>query len=228
MKFRELIKKRAHWAWLGMGAFLTGSFLVISSEISELVGGQKELLGTIDESFTSTLTQFRSPGLTIIAIDLTALGSATILALLTFSAVLFQLMRKNYFDFSFLMISALGSGGFTYLLKAYFERSRPDQSMRLVNAGGFSYPSGHSLASSAIYLALAIVISRKLKTSKESGILFLLGMGLISIIGLSRIYLGVHYLSDVVAGIMIGIAWTSILNSVFLFSRSKEKQSELL
>ncbi|RIW35145.1 PAP2 family protein [Bacillus salacetis] len=113
------------------------------------------------------------------------------------------------------MTVALG-GGFNWLLKEYFKRQRPDIEA-LVEQGGYSFPSGHSMGSFILYGALAFAVFRLYdhRWSKFIGAAALLL--LVLLIGLSRIYLGVHYPSDILGGFSAGGVWLAFSILVYTF-----------
>lgn len=87
-------------------------------------------------------------------------------------------------------------------------RPRPDESLHLIEQGGFSFPSGHSITGMAVYLLLFLLIASYMKSGGKKAALMILTIALAFGIGLTRIYLGVHYPSDVLAG-WLG-AWTMV------------------
>lgn len=202
------------WLWLGFVTLLLGTFIVLSSEVREFNLGQPELIGEIDHVVLEWLVKFRTQQLNQIAVDITALGSATVLIviiLITSSLFIFQ---KRFLMAGHLIASGLGSAVLTSFLKNYFERSRPEELFRLVDVQGYSYPSGHSLVASAVYFTLAILACETVKDTRAKSVVVVLFSLLVLFIGSSRIYLGVHYFSDVSAGILLGAAWSSLLRVV--------------
>ena len=141
---------------------------------------------------------------------ITALGSFKISALAAIGfSILFFLQRTPRFYFygyallgSFAIMWALNTG-----LKEIFQRSRPELEHLLV-VHGYSFPSGHAMISMGFYGMLFVIwaIEWKLRTSRP-GIPILCGIVFVTLIGLSRIMLGVHYPSDVFTGFMAGLAW---------------------
>ncbi|SRR6266700_1272582 len=81
----------------------------------------------------------------------------------------------------------------------------------LVQVTGYSYPSGHSLSAAALYLTMAIIAGSHLRTTASKAVLVAGSCVLVATVGVSRVYLGVHYPSDVVSGISLGTAWALIL-----------------
>jgi undecaprenyl-diphosphatase len=219
---KVLLDKRIRkWIWFGVTALLAGSFLVVSSEVVEHAAGQKELIGDIDQWVLQSLSHVRTPVLNGIAVDVTALGSGTVLTFLVFGLSLFWIFRNEFFIACHLTLTGLGSALITTLMKSYFEKSRPDAVFRLIEVKGYTYPSGHSLSAAAIYLTIAIIGIEKLKNHRHAWITFGSFMLLIFAIGISRIYLGVHYFSDVMAGTLLGFSWACFLWTVLVFFKSR-------
>lgn len=144
------------------------------------------------------------------ALEITALGDTLVVLLVVAlaGAILWLLERRAY---AFLLGSAVvGAAILSPVLKALFDRSRPDVTdLRAVTMeASASYPSGHAMMS-MVSLLVAAYIVRRLGTRRSTGVVAMLVAGvLILLIGLSRLYLGVHYPSDVAAGYMIGFAWS--------------------
>ena len=114
---------------------------------------------------------------------------------------------------TYFVISALGAEAVDQALKFWFQRPRPDVFFGLPQPWGYSFPSGHALVSSCFYLVLAeIVIEEEWPLSRKLAIWTLAAL-LTGMIGLSRVYLGVHYPTDVLGGYLGGIAWLAIVHA---------------
>jgi undecaprenyl-diphosphatase len=87
----------------------------------------------------------------------------------------------------------------------------------LIAVSGFSYPSGHSVSTSALYLTIAIIAGRYVQHSGARTAIFLAVSAVLIMVGASRVYLGVHYATDVVSGISLGAAWALLLAGFFTF-----------
>jgi undecaprenyl-diphosphatase len=131
-------------------------------------------------------------------IGLTALGAVVVVALLR---------ERAWVDLAFFLLAVLGSQLGVALLKAVFERPRPDAGSAVPLPDSFAFPSGHAAAGAASFGAAAVLLAERLPSARARAWLWVgaivLGVG----IGLSRIALGVHYLTDVLAGWCIGLAW---------------------
>jgi undecaprenyl-diphosphatase len=139
--------------------------------------------------------------------DITALGSGVVLALMTL-LVLGYLMIERWFASALFLLVAVGGGTLlTMSLKTVFDRERPSAVPHLVDAFFASYPSGHSMMSSVVYLTLAVLVARTRDRRREKIYCMSAALLLSFLVGVSRVYLGVHYPSDVVAGWAGGTAW---------------------
>lgn len=138
--------------------------------------------------------------------DITALGSNAVLALVVLAVAGYLRLRREYSALWLVVIVSLGGTLLSYLLKYSFARERPDL-VPLAGTMTASFPSGHSMLSAVIYLSLAVLLGQ-LETGRAIKI-YLLGvaLGLSFLVGITRIYLGVHYPTDVLAGWCVGLAW---------------------
>ncbi len=142
--------------------------------------------------------------------DLTALGGYAVLTLLTLAAALYRLARNDR-TAALIIVGAVGSGALLgNLLKLGFDRPRPDIVEHLTHAASSSFPSGHATLSAITYLTLGALIARGQPDTRLKA-LFLGGAILITIlVGFSRVYLGVHWPTDVLAGWCLGAAWAAL------------------
>jgi undecaprenyl-diphosphatase len=106
-----------------------------------------------------------------------------------------------------LLISTLGGLLLSLLLKGHFSRPRPDVVPRLAEVYTSSFPSGHSMLSAVIYLTLGALLSRLVERKGLKVYILSVAMLLALLVGVSRVYLGVHYPTDVLAGWSIGLSW---------------------
>jgi membrane-associated phospholipid phosphatase len=137
----------------------------------------------------------------------TTLGSTAVLALVAAAASTYLLGRGRHRDAALPVVAVVGAQLLTWILKALFERPRPSFQDPVATAGWFSFPSGHALSSIALYGAIAYLVVRSLHPA-HARLAVLGGTALlVAAIGFSRLYLGVHYLTDVLAGYSAGLAW---------------------
>jgi membrane-associated phospholipid phosphatase len=136
----------------------------------------------------------------------TTLGSTSVLALVAATAVAYLVHRRRGRDAALLVVALAGAQLVTWILKAALERPRPSFDEPVATADWFSFPSGHASNSLALYGALAYVFAGR--SSRPVRAVVLAGLTLlVAAIGFSRVYLGVHYLTDVIAGYSAGLAW---------------------
>jgi undecaprenyl-diphosphatase len=200
--------------WLGFAAFFLGSFVIVTTEIQEASSGETEFITTLDKFPLSTLERIRNPQLNAIAVDLTALGSVTVVSVFLLISSILLLIKKKYKIAIHLAASGMGAAFLTWALKSFFERPRPNGLHHLVEVQGYSYPSGHSVAAAAVYFTFAILLCSLFHKWTERITIVGIALFFIFLVGLSCVYLGVHYVSDILAGILIGIAWASLLGAV--------------
>ncbi|MDQ0158339.1 phosphatase PAP2 family protein [Alkalibacillus salilacus] len=170
-----------------------------------------------DESFkldvmvNQFIASFNTPWLTGVMGYITETGSVPWLTVATILVVayLVLLSDKSYWVATFLVINMLGISGLTKGLKLLFERQRPE-TLEQFDGTGFSFPSGHSTGAITFYgfMIYLIVISQLSKGSKWliNGFLTVW----ILLVALSRVFVGVHYITDIIAGLAIGLAWLLI------------------
>jgi undecaprenyl-diphosphatase len=142
--------------------------------------------------------------------DITSLGGSTIVSLITIFVIVYFILQKQY-SMLFLVLAAVIGGGIIDLeLKTIFSRIRPQVVPSLIQEISYGFPSGHSMMSTIIYLSLASLIARLQVRWRDKVYIISFAIFLSFIIGISRIYLGVHYPTDVLGGWSIGLAWAAL------------------
>jgi membrane-associated phospholipid phosphatase len=151
---------------------------------------------------------------------ITFLGNFVTLLAVTVLAVTILWRRRERTDAVFVGLAFVGAQVLSSGMKLGFRRDRPFFPDPLATESTFSFPSGHAMVSLAVYGAIALVLARRLSTNGRRALLVGVVAVLVLAIGFSRLYLGVHFLSDVLAGYAAGIAWVSLLY-VALEARSR-------
>ena len=142
--------------------------------------------------------------------DFTALGSTGVLIFITLGVAGFLVQRREY-RMTWLVLMAVGGGMvLTTLMKQGFGRPRPDLVPHDTFATAASFPSGHAMVSAATYLTLGALLARTQSRRRLKAYLLLLAIVLTLAIGVSRVYLGVHWPTDVLAGWVAGAVWAII------------------
>jgi membrane-associated phospholipid phosphatase len=154
---------------------------------------------------------FQTPGLTRVALAVSFLGNSPTVAVLTVvvAAVLFRL--RSHRRLYMFLATMIGGSLLNVALKLYFHRARPTEFPRLTTAHGYSFPSGHSMGSMLFYGSLAYVVYFTIERHRAWRVAAVAAcLTLVVLVGGSRVYLGVHYLSDVVAGFAAGLFWICV------------------
>jgi undecaprenyl-diphosphatase len=139
--------------------------------------------------------------------DITALGSVTVLALVTIACAGYLLMRKRYRMLGLLVVATVGGLAVSLLLKDLFARPRPEFASAATHVMTSSFPSGHSMLSAVVYLTLGVLLARTSARFRFKVYFISVALIVSMLVGLSRIYLGVHYPTDVLAGWSLGLIW---------------------
>ena len=139
--------------------------------------------------------------------DVTALGSAPVLIIAVLAVVGFLALAKSYRLALFTLAASIGGLALSSVLKYLIDRPRPELSAADAFTFTSSFPSGHSMMSAVIYLTLAALIARLMEKRRLKLYALGIAIALTFLVGASRIYLGVHWPSDVLAGWSAGAAW---------------------
>lgn len=204
-----------HLAGLAVVLLLLGAFLMLTREVFAAPG-----LQALDEAVTAWMIAHRTPALDRVAVAVTALGSQTLVTILTLGAMAALLVGRDRQGAFHLLIAMVGVVLLIKGLKSLLGRPRP-VGHRLVEAFGFSYPSGHALAAVVLYVTLAIVGARHFRDTVSRRTAMALALSATVMIALSRVYLGVHYATDVASGIALGAGWAVLLASAFAYGEER-------
>ena len=211
---RRLFKVSLAWIGSRGGLFLavilmivagTWAFIHIADEVRE-----KET-----ERFDARLNRFcyEHPGpkwFRDAGRDVTAMGGVTVLTLLVAAVVVYLLLSTRYGMASLVIIATLGGLTVTSALKHWFDRPRPPLHQSDVIVYTTSFPSGHSSLSAATYLTLGTLLARSTRSRVLKFYFLFLALMATCLVGLSRVYLGAHYPTDVLAGWCVGLVWALI------------------
>ena len=156
--------------------------------------------------------------------DLTALGSPTVLGLTVLVVTGYLFLHGLYRNGMFIFVASVGGWVLNWLLKAAFARSRPDIVPHLREVMSSSFPSGHALTSAAVYLTLGALLMRIADGRLAKYYCIAIAMLLTFLVGSSRVFLGVHYPTDVVAGWLIGLSWALLC---WVVERTLERRAGL-
>lgn len=188
-----------------VGALIV-AFLVLGSEVAEgeTMAFDRAILLALRHTPDDPLGP---PAVESAVMHLSALGSGAVAGLVALIAVAYLALAGRRRYALLVAASAVGTELWMTLLKRAYERPRPTVVTHLDPPGGLSFPSGHSMIAVALYLTLAVLIARALPHRRLRVFTVAVGATLALVIGASRVYLGVHYPTDVLAGWTIGLAW---------------------
>lgn len=198
--------------------------LIGMSVVAGLLFGFVELAGEVMEGETSAfdkrlLLALRDPlnpdqpggpwWLARVARDITSLGSTTVLTIVTVATLGFLLLLHKRAAALLVLVSIGGGGTLSTLLKMLYDRARPDLVPHGDQVLSASFPSGHAMQSAVVYLTLGALMSQFVEGRRTKAYLLTWAMLLTLVIGSSRVYLGVHWPTDVLAGWSVGAAWAA-------------------
>jgi undecaprenyl-diphosphatase len=148
--------------------------------------------------------------LAVAARDMTALGGQAVLMLVVLAVAGFCALVRHYGTMLLVLAASAGGGLLSVMMKHFFSRARPDIVPHLVDVANSSFPSGHAMGAAAIYMALAAVLAQIVPGHWGKIYIFSVALLVTGLVGLSRVFLGVHYPSDVLAGWAAGLAWAML------------------
>jgi undecaprenyl-diphosphatase len=148
------------------------------------------------------------------ALELTTLGSATVLVCVILIVVGYLGLQRRFAALWIVLASTSGGMLLSTILKSVFARSRPTVVPHLAEVSSWSFPSGHSMLSAVVYLTLGALLAR-VTPQRATKIYFLSVAALLTfLIGLTRVYVGIHYPTDVLAGWSAGLLWALLCGAV--------------
>lgn len=162
---------------------------------------------SFDESVIRWIAGHHTRSLDAVMTEITMLGTAIVVMMIAAIASLFLVLTGQKHSAILLFASTLGGIILNGVLKLGFDRPRPTFIVPLVHAAGSSFPSGHATSAAVVYGTVAYLAARLAKRKWAPWLVMMGAFAVIAVISLSRLYLGVHYPSDVLAGIVIGLAW---------------------
>jgi undecaprenyl-diphosphatase len=211
-KWRKLERKEITWLLVGLAAcVLLFLFITLAGEVSD---------GDTTAMDTRILLALRSPAdpskpigppwVEYAMLDLTALGGPTVLGLVVAAVLGFLLLQGRYHTALVVMVASVGGELANGVLKNMFMRPRPSVVPHLREVLSPSFPSGHAMESAIIYLTLGAMLMRIAERRLTKVYCLVVAVLLTLLVGVSRVFLGVHYPSDVIGGWILGFVWASL------------------
>lgn len=197
----------------GLGAFLVAGVVVAGiavwgfGEFAETVmSGQTQ---AFDEAVLRWVAAHHTAALESLMLEITSLGTSSAVIMIVGVAALFLALTRHRYSAVLLLAATAGGGLLNIVLKNFFGRPRPHVFEWGTHALSSSFPSGHAMSATIVYTTVAYLAARLQRRAWERALTMLVAALIILAISASRVYLGVHYPSDVVAGMIIGIGWSA-------------------
>jgi undecaprenyl-diphosphatase len=224
--------RHAHSFTTALGLFLVAGALVAIAgtyafaKIAELVrGGYTQ---PFDDAVLRWMQRHQTPLLERLMVEFTMLGTWIVVLSIVSVAALFLWLTRHKYSASLLLVATAGGIGLNNILKVGFSRPRPQIFEWGTTVSSSSFPSGHAMSATVVYITVAYLAARLQKTHLARLATLAVAGGIVAIICFSRLYLGVHYPSDVVAGVIIGLSWAAFcmatLEAIQRFARRNAKQ----
>lgn len=203
-------RRRIPYVLAGLTALLLWGFASVADEVIE---GETT---TFDDAVTAFFREPGNPGdlwgpawFEEAVRDVTSLGSFTVLGLMVIATVVFFVLNGKPRTAAFVGFSVVGGTVLSTVLKDLFDRPRPEMAAA-ARVFTQSFPSGHAAMAAVVYLTLGMLLAEATKGRRLKVYFIGLGIFLTVTIGISRLYLGVHFPTDVLAGWALGVAWTLV------------------
>jgi undecaprenyl-diphosphatase len=201
-------RRRLWWGAIGvvtLGLFASAVMLILLTEAhKEIIEPQTQ---GIDLALLNQAHTLASPTATAFMQAITMLGSAQALTIVVLVSAAILFLRRAWVEALGLIAAFAGAGLLDAILKLWFHRQRPSVEWALARESTFSFPSGHAMLSLVVYGMILYLILRLSRSFLLDVAASLIALPLILGIGVSRVYLGVHYPSDILAGYLAGAIW---------------------
>jgi undecaprenyl-diphosphatase len=228
----RFIARHAHNAYATFGIFvLMGAALAIAGTWAfAMLAGNVRSGGTqaFDDAVLRWIGVHRTGALNSVMLEITSLGTGSVVTMVVAVAALFLWLNQHKHSAILLLVATFGGIVLNNLLKLGFSRPRPEVIPWTTTADFYSFPSGHAMSATIVYSTVAYLAARLQRTRASRTAIMILAAIVILLICVSRLYLGVHYPSDVVAGIIIGLAWAGFcmatLEAIQLYARRNAPQ----
>jgi undecaprenyl-diphosphatase len=206
------------------GIIVFGTMTLTLGEIAEDITN-REPLTLSDTELSMWLHHHAFPLLTKATFVATSFGSTVLVTCIALVFGLYFIWRRHFYWLSALASSVLGGALLNRLLKYAFHRPRPSFTDPLLRLTSYSFPSGHTMAATVLYGVIAAYFFTTTSDWRKRTLVIMAASFLILMVGFSRMYLGAHYLSDVLGAIAEGLAWLALcLTVVYSFWRQRHSQ----
>ncbi|MDR7240564.1 phosphatase PAP2 family protein [Neobacillus drentensis] len=202
-------------------AFIISLVCVVGFALTSLFISDHKIID-FDRNIIAAIQGLESPLLTKVMKFFTFIGSTPVVIVLIILLIIFLYKVLNHRLELILLISAIiGSAVLNQILKQIFHRIRPNFH-RLIDISGYSFPSGHAMNAFTVYVIISFLLWRHIPSKWGRSLLICISTVMILAIGISRIYLGVHYPSDIIGGYLASGFWLAV--AIWFFQYYKEKR----
>ena len=206
-------RRRASSFGAALGIFLVAGMLVAVTATSAFVAIANWVRGGRTQAFDEAILRWigarHTKLLDVFMLEVTALGTGAVVLALVGVAGMFLWLTRHKYSALLLLVSTFGGVLLNNILKLGFARPRPQVFEWEVHAASSSFPSGHAMSAAVVYGTVAYLAARLQRRRWAQWLTLTVAAVLIVLICVSRLYLGVHYPSDVLAGVIVGLAWAA-------------------
>lgn len=178
-------------------------------DLAESVHANNPKVQDIDTLAHAWAISKRAPGSTTFFVTMSTIGSPVGMGVLSLSVAVLLAVKRRWRWLLYFAVTVGGGSLLNMELKRYFARARPDVAEMLRQAHGYSFPSGHAMGSTVVFGALSYLAFRAVKRWRWKAAVLALAMAMVASVAASRVYLGVHWITDVAAGITCGTLWVA-------------------
>jgi undecaprenyl-diphosphatase len=207
---------------LGLAAAI-GTIVFFGWLADEALSGETR---QFDEVTRDAIHRLASPAMTTVMRGISFLGSTLFLTLATGVVIMLFALRKWGREAKLMAATMVGASVLNVSLKLAFKRERPIPFFDLLPPDSYSFPSGHALTSACFFGAFAAVIAARMTRRRPRVLVWIVCVTMFVLIGLSRIYLGVHHTTDVIAGFAAALIWILVVRFVEMTLRRRRKRKE--
>jgi undecaprenyl-diphosphatase len=202
----------------GLAAAFLGVFLQVSDELFD---GEVD---AVDGAILAGIAALRGSPQNDIVAAITWVGALPVLFAVCTVAGVLLLRAGDRLGCAQLIGTAISAGLLVRLTKLLVARERPDLALRIAEVTGYSYPSGHAMGATAVFLGLALVLRRHVASRRHRLVVHAVAGFVILAVAFSRVYLGVHYTTDVVSGVAFAAAWTLAIAAIVAWVRQRARR----
>lgn len=217
--------KESRYGHLVAGLVTFTVMTLIVGELSDDIRNG-EPITLVDVRFSAWLSANRPEPLTTALWLITSLHSTWPVAIATFAVGVGLWLRRQKYWLAAVWLTVYGGMLLNWMLKLVFQRARPSFAEPILTLTGYSFPSGHTMMATTLYGILGLYALSKTGSNRGRIVVMLVPSAMIALVGFSRIYLGAHYLSDVLGAMAEGLAWMSLcLTVVYSVRRHRAEKS---